>query len=425
MITQCKECGGKVSDQAKSCPHCGAPLKLSFRGKLLTAPKWFVNMRQQDKMKRDKRRIDNQQAREAALRYERIRNFTYESCPYPPPYDRLAHSTIRRNLCSVESFGQLKNVLSAFPTPDIGYVMNLPWLKEWVELHPNRLVDLLFPAFCFSDKDLCDSLLRSDNVLEKDQAVEALQHFARSDADEKVVAFMARYVDMSKEKRAYYSKKMKWLPFIDARDFKSLEFFKSIGLDVRIGDEGVERRKHTDFNLFYSNEYCSPLSVAIDKNDVARVKLLLDWGANPNQMLYFSCGRSPESTPISGHPLLCNIRNREIFDLMVAAGMDLYPKLDQDNPNDRYNLVETLWSGKSLNSEEVAFLEYLYSIAYDKPLMGKITSIRDSVEKHEGRPYDKNIQHVQKWLSRVSNGNEMKTKIRNKGQTPKFPVDTM
>ena len=27
-LTECAECGGKVSDKAASCPHCGAPVQL-------------------------------------------------------------------------------------------------------------------------------------------------------------------------------------------------------------------------------------------------------------------------------------------------------------------------------------------------------------------------------------------------------------
>lgn len=33
-LTNCKECNGKVSDQAKSCPHCGAPIGIAIKEKV-------------------------------------------------------------------------------------------------------------------------------------------------------------------------------------------------------------------------------------------------------------------------------------------------------------------------------------------------------------------------------------------------------
>lgn len=32
MVVKCVECGGKVSSEAESCPHCGAPVSLSLGG---------------------------------------------------------------------------------------------------------------------------------------------------------------------------------------------------------------------------------------------------------------------------------------------------------------------------------------------------------------------------------------------------------
>ena len=350
--------------------------------------------------------IEQQKTKDAKEKAERIRNFTYESCPYLAPYDTLDHATIRKHLCQATCFKEIKNALSAFSSLEIGYAANRPWLKEWVALCSERIIDSLFPAFCFSDKDICDSLIQDGYVLKKERALEVIRRFARIDADDKAVAFIARYVELSKENAKYFSENMKWLPFIDAHDFKSLEYFQSMGLDVRIGDEGLELWKHTDWNMFYSNEYRSPLSMAIEKNDVSRVKLLLEWGANPNQRLYFSVNRSPGSTPLHLDPLLYHIRSREIFDLMAAAGMEFYPVMMPDEPENQCNLVESMWTGKAINPEEVKFMEYLYSIDYDKPLVKKISSIRESFEKHEGRPYDKNIQYVQKWLTRVSRDSE-------------------
>ena len=31
-LVECKECGGKVSDKAAACPHCGSPVRQSLSG---------------------------------------------------------------------------------------------------------------------------------------------------------------------------------------------------------------------------------------------------------------------------------------------------------------------------------------------------------------------------------------------------------
>jgi uncharacterized paraquat-inducible protein A len=41
-MTTCGECGGKVSTQAKTCPHCGAQLKGKAAGRVESVVKWAI-----------------------------------------------------------------------------------------------------------------------------------------------------------------------------------------------------------------------------------------------------------------------------------------------------------------------------------------------------------------------------------------------
>lgn len=392
MITQCKECAGKVSDQAKSCPHCGAPLKLGLFAGL---GKWFSELKP-EKLKTAERKA------------KRVKSFTFDSCPFSAPHNSINHTAIRHKLLKAKTFRETQDALSEFPSPAIGYAANKPWLTEWVELRPalwvgsNRvsIVDVLFAAFCFDDKELCDSLIQEGYVLNKELALDVLCRFARISAEDKVKAFIKRYVDLSDENKKYFAANIHWLKIIDSGDTDVIAYFKGQGVDIRIGDDGLERYKHVDYDKFYSWTYTSPLLQAIEKNNVARVKFLLDWGANPNQRLYISAGRDNDWV-LHLDPLLTHIRSREIFDLMVAAGMELYPAEEPEQAGSRrYNLVETLWMSKTLSQPEVDFMNYLYDIGYDKPLVNRIADIQNSLDNHEGRPYQNNIKHVHDWITR-------------------------
>lgn len=46
-LINCRECGKQISDQAASCPHCGAPLKATPAPQQNTAPQQAVDYQQQ------------------------------------------------------------------------------------------------------------------------------------------------------------------------------------------------------------------------------------------------------------------------------------------------------------------------------------------------------------------------------------------
>jgi hypothetical protein len=393
MITNCTECGGKVSDQAQSCPHCGAPLKIGLFGRL---GNWCDELKLMRLVK-------------AARKARRVKNFTFESYPYSVPHNSINHAETRKKLLRAKTFKETQESLRAFPSPAIGYATNRPWLQEWVELRPVlwvglsrvSIVDVLFAAYCFDDKELCDSIIREKYVLSKEMALDVLCRFARNNAEDKVKAFIQRYVDLSKENKKYFSANIHWGKIVETGDTDVIAYFKGNGFDIRIGDDGLERGRHVDYYDFYTWEYTSPLLRAIEKNNGTLVKLLLDWGANPNQRLYLSARRDG-SRVLHLDPLLTYIRSREIFDHMVAGGMELYPAREPEQADSkRYNLVETLWMSKPLSQLEVEFMNHLYEIGYDKPLVKKLADIQNSLDNDEGRPYANNIKHVRDWIVRV------------------------
>lgn len=421
MLIKCSECGGQVSDKASTCPHCGAPLRAA-NGIFEIVGKWFADRRAktQEKERIERERLQKKEAEErerkewqAKLEYER--NFNYSSKPYTEPcYAFMDCAKIRQDLCSATSYKDVINALSPFKSVQEGYAANLPWLKEWESLDPtDRTVDVLYVAFCMADRVTCDGFVREGCVLNDELACKALVKLASSALDDRSKAFIDRYVDLSPESLEYYQTHIKWLPIVESK-LETVQFYTSLGVKPKIGDEGqvVTSRGHLRSAKLGTNvaqiDCASPLSQALDANDINRIKFLLKWGANPDQWMHccYRCDAAagPNSPVSYANPLLLRIQSVDAFKLMTDAGMNWYPD------DGFYNLVEHLWRGPFIEGSRLELLNYLYAIGYDKPLCEKRDYYRGIVNK-VGTSYDSNVEHIrrwlctQQWLEELSEGN--------------------
>ena len=418
MLLECPECNGQVSDKATACPHCGAPVKTMkvSSGIFGIVGRWLAEKREKslEKERLERERLDKlnaekkaEQERQAKLEYKR--NFSYSSKPYwESCYDGLDCAKIRKDLCLAASYQDVLQALSPFQLAQDGYFANLPWLKEWASLDPmTRTLDVLYVSFCMSDQTTCDSLIKAGYVLNKDLACKALVKLAAKNVDERTLAFIDRYVDFSTDNLSYYQSHIRWLPILDSKP-DIIPFYTRFGIEPKIGDEGlaVVRRGHllsgrTGANVaqIYSS---SPLLKALDDNDISRVKFLLKWGANPNQWMFccYRCDAAAGPNPSVSHadPLLCHIRSAEAFKLMTDAGMDWYPCSKPDGSSIVYNLIEELWRGECLTGDRLKLIDYLYKIGYDKPLRAKQDYYRGVVDEKD-TSYEKNVDHIRRWLS--------------------------
>lgn len=426
MLIQCKECGGQVSSLAKSCPHCGAPIRTAPAGRFR---QWFEDWRREreearrkfkEKQERlaeeERKRIKaeeefrRKQKEEAAFN-EYKRNFSYASMPYEnPAYSTFDIAEIRKRLCNATSFSDVAKAVAPFPSAQVGYRVNLPWLTEWMDLDRiGRAVDVLYIAFCFDDDETCEKVVRPGHVLTNLLSKKALLKLAGEKIDEKSKAFIARYVSHSAESMDYYQTNIQWLPMIESHDSQRLDFFREIGLDPKIGDEGLLAYKRS--NLIARSTGAdvaqiwqeSPLSRALDADDLDRLKFLLEWGANTEQWMFvcYRCdpGADRDDPGDRCDPLIFRVQSVEAFKLMDRAGMKWYPSWKSAYRVTVYNLVEHLWMGEPIVGKRLELLDYLYSIGYDKQLEERRESIEKSINLHEGRPYTNNVDIVKKWLS--------------------------
>jgi hypothetical protein len=92
-----------------------------------------------------------------------------------------------------------------------------------------------------------------------------------------------------------------------------------------------------------SYEHRTKLSAAVEANDIATVRKLLKWGVNPNQYLHCTYTYPPDDMSVridrmagrvhkreepdvsKGDHLISHIKTKEMFNILVAAGMDRTP----------------------------------------------------------------------------------------------------
>lgn len=421
MLLKCPECGGQVSDKAAACPHCGAPLKSpdSSNGVFGLVGKWFADRRakaqEKERLERERRlkmEAEERERQERQSKLEYKRNFNYSSKPYVEQrYAAIDCEKVRKDLCSARSYQDVVTSLAAFDSAQDGYSANLPWLKEWASLDlAERTLDVLYVAFCMDDQQTCDGLISVGYVLNEEAGKKALVKLASATLDEHSKAFIDRYVDLSPDSLSYYQSHIRWLSIVESR-FDTVPYYISLGLKPKIGDEGrlSAFRGHLTCGRSSANVAqhgdTTPLSRALDADDINRIRFLLKWGANTDQWLFccFRCDAAAGPNPSVSYsdPLLYHIQSVAAFKLMSDAGMSWYPCPDADTSSMEYNLVDHLWLGKHIDGSRLELLNYLYEVGYDKPLLKKRDYYQGIVNK-QGTSYEKNVDHIRRWLAERS-----------------------
>lgn len=396
MLIKCPECGAEISKRAKTCPKCGNPMRVGFWGFVLG----FFDSRLEGI--RAKRAEDD-------LR-KRVKAFSYSIMPYSRQYSHIDAEKVRRRMVAATNSKELEDGLQDFRDPYAGYLANLPWLKEAVDLFPDSdyFVTLVYAAHCFGDEELCRVYFpTSKHHFRKDFSVDVLNRFAKSITDAKTVSFIDKYVSFQEEFRKCYDEKIDWSKYILSQPINKsvIDFFQKRGLHPRIGDHDRVQIRH--MSLVYGDsiyDFKTSLSEALDADDIERITFLLKWGASPN--VFLGCGFSNQGRGKEGwhtDPLLFHIMSKEAFFLMDRAGMDWYPNRGQSA---KYNLIEHLWHDHSkgmLSGKKLELLNHLYSIGYDKPLLNKIDEIRRFI-REEGENhthYGANLPFVVEWANRA------------------------
>ena len=176
----------------------------------------------------------------------------------------------------------------------------------------------------------------------------------------------------------------------------------ALGMKPRLGSFGTTTGKHTDFNIMYTSELHSPLSRAVDNDDIEEARYLISYGADVNQMMFNSGGRGKGSWLLYTQPVLMQVRSVGMYKLFVEAGAVPYPRSytyrgKDKSDGEEHNLLDELWRGPAMSDAALELADYLVLTEYDMSLRAKISEIKSSFKREDGGPYKNNKAYVLEW----------------------------
>lgn len=178
----------------------------------------------------------------------------------------------------------------------------------------------------------------------------------------------------------------------------------ALGMKPRLGSFGTTTGKHTDFNIMYTSELHSPLSRAVDNDDIEEARYLISYGADVNQMMFNSGGRGKGSWLLYTQPVLMQVRSVGMYKLFVEAGAVPYPRSytyrgKDKSDGEEHNLLDELWRGPAMSDAALELADYLVLTEYDMPLRCKIDEIKASFNREDEGPYKNNKSYVLEWCT--------------------------
>ena len=264
-----------------------------------------------------------------------------------------------------------------------------------------HLLRSLLSAFAIKDDAVAAEYIRIVGKLTGEKAARCVDKLLPALSDARIKEFIAQCIDMDSvnacaEKcwdvnRAVLDKKTSVLNALAA-----------VGMKPRLGSYFTMTGKHMDANIMYTSELYSPLSAAVDHNDVAEARYLIGYGADINQMMFESGGRGKDAWHLYSNPILMKVRSVEMYKLFAEAGVTLYPRSytyrgKEKSYGEEHNLLEALWKGPAMDDAAIELADYLVVTEYDMPLRTKIDEIRSSFAREDGGPYKNNKSYVLEW----------------------------
>jgi hypothetical protein len=267
--------------------------------------------------------------------------------PFPSRYSGIDSKAVYEKLSEVTSSVDVDIALKAFPSAREGYMCCKPWLRHKLDGDFSQRIRALFVAFYFDDKEFCDSVYAEGYVCSAAGAASLLDLVCHDGGDDLVQRFISRYTNIRlSSSREEYAKNIPWYKYVDSDDDVAYDFYRRLGIKPMYGDSyqtmmhwsGSFANRRTS-----SYEYCTKLSAAVEANDIATVRKLLKWGVNPNQYLHCTYTYPPDDMSVridrmagrvhkreepdvsKGDHLISHIKTKEMFNILVAAGMDRTP----------------------------------------------------------------------------------------------------
>ena len=331
----------------------------------------------------------------------------FSAFPYGSKYTHLNHSSIHKELRSANSIDEFQKAISNFDSPQDAWNYNKGWLFENCKGYQPIVLSLL----CGIDPQEAEIIMKQDGDGMSHYRLYQLFRFLISNYKDPVVRsylveandrlfLPGKLVLTDAEKEQIIKMKDEDLcAFINselpnfslkASDFNAKQLISSS--DVMSGN-------HIAWTMVH---YQSLLSQAVAVGDVMFASFLLDHGADVNQRLetHISNGAIMEADPI-----ICRIRNAEMFELFVKHGVEFYPwsgyvhegKRDEKS-GFRNNLLETLWKEAEPSPEIQNLYSVLYKYNYDAPSKLRNKELIQQY-KNSGKPW-KGGGEFEKWVHR-------------------------
>ncbi len=379
MLISCSECGGRVSDKAQTCPHCGNPLRgaLAHGGGILgwlrakkceredlrrkkIAEKWRKGLAEGTIIFHDPFDIT------CSIRENGPLKVAYKIAGAETFYQRWALIGERHRKCEkIISYAEAMPVLLSYLTDD--------------KVNDTVVGVLLYLAFLNHDVDSIDTIKSSKAYHRNSWQGPFLQGFFSAIDSASFVEFYENYVGdavLAKVSvRTILANKIG--SAIVRRDQKLISWWSSRGLCFEIGNYGDKTLTRTTFRPSRTAPYhtCGEkttlLAIAVDNDDYAEARYLLSYNANPNvYMGYYSQGECD--------PLLTHIKSVEMLKLLLEHGLDLHipsSKATAGSGREDGKPEDLFWAKLNLKTgsfkRDISILDYLESINEDRQCFSK------------------------------------------------------
>ncbi len=264
-----------------------------------------------------------------------------------------------------------------------------------------HLLRSLLSAFAIKDDVVAAEYIRNVGRLTGECAARCVDKLLPTMSDGRIKEFIAQCIDMDSV-NACADKCCNVNDAVLDKDTSALNALAAVGMKPRIGSYFTMTRRHMDAKIMYTSELYSPLSAAVDQNDIAEARYLIGYGADINQMMFESGGRGKDAWHLHSNPILMKVRSVEMYKLFVEAGVSLYPRSyiyrgKEKSYGEEHNLLEALWKGPVMDDVAIELADYLVATEYDMPLRAKISEIKSSFKREDGGPYKNNKAYVLEW----------------------------
>ena len=325
MLINCSECGGRVSDKAHTCPHCGNPLRgaSAYGGGVLG---WLRA-----------KKCEREELRRKKIAEKWRKGLTDGTIIFHDPFDityylrEKGRVKIAYKIAGAETFYQRWVLIGERYRKcekRISYAEAMPVLISYLtndKVNDAVVGVLLYLAFLNHDADSMDKIKSSKAYNRNSWQGPFLQGFFADIDSPSFTEFYENYIGNAilaeDSVREVLSDRIG--AAIVRKDKKLISWWSSRGLRFEVGNYGDKTLSRTHYRTLPSlplrtyGKRTTLLATAVDNDDCAEARYLLSFKANPNVYMGFNTNGECD-------PLLTHIKSLEMLQLLLEHGLDLH-----------------------------------------------------------------------------------------------------